>query len=136
MKKILTLLAAGFALAGCVHLPSVTSLHAPPAIVQPAVKTPPTTIKSTVDREVALMWVAAALLAIGAGVCAYLQNYFIAIKLGCAALALPICATFFALYWGWIIAAALVAGAAFIFIHYKVVLLPAIETEIQKIKKL
>ncbi len=106
----------------------------PPA---PTISVPATeTIRQTIDYELRFMWLAAALLAIGAGICAYMQNYFIAIKLGCAALALPICATFFSLFWGWIITCGLVAGAVFIFLHYKLVLLPAIESATAELKKI
>lgn len=85
------------------------------------------TVGETIHREVALMWIAAFLLALGAGACAYFQNWLCAVKLGLGAIALPICATFLSLYWGWIIAGSLVALAAYVFIHYKAVVLPAAE---------
>jgi|SRR5665213_181809 len=109
-----------------------------PTISSPALvtATPVETIRATINYELRFMWLAAALLAIGAGICAYMQNYFVAIKLGCAALALPICATFFSLFWGWIIACSLVGGAVFIFLHYKMVLLPAIASAAGVLKKI
>lgn len=87
----------------------------------------PTSVKAAVQKEVHWMWFVAVLLAIAAGVAAYpFQNYFMAIKLGLAALTLPIIATIWSLYWGWFVAGIFVAIAIVAYLHYRVVINPAI----------
>jgi hypothetical protein len=123
-------------LAGCVSNP-INGLFSHASTIPPGkdlTSPAPTTLQVTVDKEVAAMWIVAVLLGIAAGVAAYpFQNYFVAIHLGVAAIALPIVATIWALFWGWIVAGVIVGVAVWVFVHYKTVLMPAISNTLKKI---
>jgi hypothetical protein len=125
-----------FSLAGCGSIPSgVTNFFMPAVSKKDSTRPAPTTLRATVEKEVGVMWIFAVLLACGAGACAYFQNYLCAVKLGLAAVALGVGATLWLIFWAWIIAGALVALAAYVFIHYKAVILPAANEAAATLKK-
>lgn len=114
---------------GTIHAITHSSVfHVDSGTNSPSGGSNPASVGGAVQKEVHLMWWVAALLAITAGIMAYpFQNYFMAIKLGLAALLLPIFATFWSLYWGWVVAAVLVGIAVIAYLHYRVVINPALE---------
>lgn len=128
-------------LPGCGTVSAIRRTFSPsaPNVSSAVPEKPPTvsppTVSGTVKTEVVFMRFAALLLAMGAGAMAYFGNWLTAAQLGIAALVLPICATFFSLYWGWIIAGALTALAAYVYLHYKTVIDPAIQNLEAEIKK-
>lgn len=124
-------------LCGCGTLHKIGAVFlSPPTVQKDSTPPAPPTLHATVEKEVGVMWIFAVLLACGAGACAYFQNYLCAIKLGLAAVALGVGATLWLIFWAWIIAAALVALAAYVFIHYKSVILPAAAEAAATLKKI
>jgi hypothetical protein len=129
MKTAIALLLLMFMVSGCGTMYAVThtnAFHAPTVQDNPPAGTigPGETLQNAVQREVHWMWFISILLAIACGLCVYMQNYFMAIKFGLAALALPVVATLWSLYWAWVIAGIFVAIAVVAYLHYRVVIDP------------